>query len=84
MDVGTLGVHEDAAGAVVGAVLIIGFREATRFLPDIYGLGSIIPSLRLILVGLLVMAVIRYRPEGLVPERNVSYAEYLKRVGGDN
>ena len=74
----------NAAGAVVGAVLIIGFREATRFLPDIYGLGSIIPSLRLILVGLLVMAVIRYRPEGLVPERNVSYAEYLKRVGGEN
>jgi branched-chain amino acid transport system permease protein len=69
-------------GAIVGAVLIIGFREATRFLPDLYGLGQIIPSLRLILVGLLVMAVIRFRPEGLVPERNVTYAEYLKRVGG--
>jgi branched-chain amino acid transport system permease protein len=75
----------NARGAVLGAVLIISFREATRYIPDVYGLGDILPTLRLILVGLLVIAVIRFRPEGLLPERNITYAEYCERLesGGD-
>lgn len=75
----------NARGAVLGAGVIISFREATRYIPDVYGLGDVLPTLRLILVGLLVIVVIRYRPEGLLPERNIPYAEYVKRLesGGD-
>lgn len=74
----------NAKGAIFGAGLIISFREATRYIPDVYGIGDVIPTLRLMLVGVLVIAAIRYRPEGLLPERNVSYAEYCRRLdGGD-
>jgi branched-chain amino acid transport system permease protein len=75
----------NAKGAILGAGLIIAFREATRYLPDLYGLGDVIPTLRLILVGVLVIVTIRYRPDGLLPERDISYAEYCKRVeyGGE-
>jgi branched-chain amino acid transport system permease protein len=75
----------NARGAILGAGVIISFREATRYIPDVYGLGDLLPTLRLMLVGLLVIVVIRYRPEGLLPERDISYAEYIKRLesGGD-
>jgi len=72
----------NAKGAILGAGLIISFREVTRYIPDVYGLGDVIPTLRLMLVGVLVIAAIRYRPEGLLPERNVSYAEYCRRLDG--
>ena len=67
-------------GAVVGAFLIIGFRELTRYLPDVNGLTEVLPSLRLILVGVLVIAIVRYRPEGLLPERHLSHDDYAQRV----
>lgn len=67
-------------GAVVGAFLIIGFRELTRYLPDIYGLADVLPSVRLILVGILVIAIVRYRPEGLLPERRLTADDYARRV----
>lgn len=70
----------NAKGAIIGAGLIISFRELTRYIPDVYGIGEIIPTLRLILVGVLVIAVIRYRPDGLLPERNIPRAEYYKRL----
>jgi branched-chain amino acid transport system permease protein len=75
----------NARGAILGAMLIISFREATRYLPDVYGLGDVIPTLRLMLVGVLVIVAIRFRPDGLLPERNTSYAEYCRRLdyGGD-
>jgi len=53
-------------GAVVGAVVLIGFREVTRFLPEIAGRPSLVPSLRFVVIGLLLVAVIRYRPAGLL------------------
>lgn len=67
-------------GAVLGAGLIISFREVTRYIPDLYGIGGVIPTLRLILVGVLVIVVIRYRPDGLLPERNIARAEYYNRL----
>lgn len=55
-------------GAVLGAVTIILIREGTRFLDGI-GLGLDFASLRLLLVGLLIIVVVRYRSEGLLPPR---------------
>jgi branched-chain amino acid transport system permease protein len=75
-------------GAVFGAFLLVGFRESTRFLANVYdGLlaalppvaatalragvaplpdhASFLPSLRFVVIGLLIVLVIRYRPEGV-------------------
>jgi len=53
-------------GVILGAFVLIAFREGTRFLPQIANDPSTIPSLRLAIIGLLMIAVIRYRPQGLM------------------
>jgi len=79
-----IGGNGNPKGAIAGAGLIISFREATRYLPDVYGLGEIMPTLRLIFVGVLVIVTIRYRPEGLLPERNITRAEYYNRLESES
>lgn len=58
-------------GAVLGAFTIILIREGTRFLGGA-GLGVDVDfaALRLLLVGLLIVLVVRYRSEGLLPPRH--------------
>lgn len=63
-------------GVIVGAFVLIAFRESTRFLSDIPGLSSFttanptfIPSLRFVVIGLLLILVIRLYPDGIFPER---------------
>lgn len=57
-------------GAVVGAVLVpVVFQEATRFLPAVPGHPALIPALRNIVVGGLLIAFLWGRPQGIVPER---------------
>jgi branched-chain amino acid transport system permease protein len=53
-------------GVILGSFLFIAFRETTRFLPQIADDPSTIPSLRLAIVGLLLLLVIHYRPQGLM------------------
>jgi branched-chain amino acid transport system permease protein len=53
-------------GAVVGAVVLVAFREGTRFLPDVGGSASLVPSLRFVVIGLLLILVVRFRPAGLL------------------
>lgn len=56
-------------GAVLGAGLVpVAFLEATRFIPPIAGNPNIVATLRWIVIGLLGMAVLYYRPEGVLPE----------------
>ncbi|MFC6962632.1 ABC transporter permease subunit [Halocatena marina] len=57
-------------GAIVGAFLLIAFRKSTRFLPEIEGHPSLIPSLRFVVIGLLLVLVVRYRPAGLLGNPN--------------
>jgi len=79
-----VGGRRSPKGAVLGAVLISYFRELPRYIPDLYGICGIIPTLRLILVGVLVIVVIRFRSDGLLPERNIARSEYYNRLeGGD-
>lgn len=63
-------------GALIGAALLILIREGTRFVGAIPGLDDIaaanpsfLPSLRFVLIGLLLIAVIRFFPGGVLPER---------------
>jgi branched-chain amino acid transport system permease protein len=76
-------------GVIIGAFLLIFFRESTRFLTSLYDWllsllptvlaggvqamveplpdhPSFIPSLRFAVIGLLLILVIRYRPQGLL------------------
>jgi len=63
-------------GAMLGAFVLIAIREGTRFVGEIPGLDQIaaanpsfLPSLRFVLIGLLLIAVVRFFPGGLLPER---------------
>jgi branched-chain amino acid transport system permease protein len=63
-------------GVLVGAFLLIAIREGTRFLDAVPGLSelaagnpSFVPSLRFVLIGLLLILVVRYFPRGVWPDR---------------
>jgi branched-chain amino acid transport system permease protein len=60
-------------GAVLGAATVIAIREGTRFLNDVQAFASLgldLAPLRLLFVGLLIILVVRMRPEGLLPPRD--------------
>jgi branched-chain amino acid transport system permease protein len=63
-------------GVLLGAFLLVAIREGTRFIGDVPGLAEIAaanpsfaPSLRFILIGLLLILVVRFFPGGVWPER---------------
>ena len=63
-------------GVLVGAFLLIAIREGTRFLDAVPGLSvlaagnpSFLPSLRFVLIGLLLILVVRSFPRGVWPDR---------------
>jgi branched-chain amino acid transport system permease protein len=56
-------------GALLGAfVVIVGINEVTRYLPD-FGNPADVGAVRAIAIGIALILVLRYRPEGLLPER---------------
>jgi branched-chain amino acid transport system permease protein len=62
-------------GAVLGALLVpVLFQEVTRFLPQ-FGGADLIPALRNIIVGALLIIVLWFRPQGLIPERKARFLE---------
>jgi branched-chain amino acid transport system permease protein len=65
-----LGGRGNAAGIVVGTLVVQAFFEGTRFLPShVGGLNAdVIAPLRLVVIGLLIMLVMIFRPEGVLPE----------------
>ncbi len=57
-------------GVVLGVVIMIVLvQESTRFLPEISGHPAIIPALREIVVGAVLVLFLRFHPQGLLPER---------------
>lgn len=63
-------------GVLLGAGLLVAIREGTRFLAAIPGLAdlavgnpSFLPSLRFVLIGLLLILVVRFFPQGIFPAR---------------
>ncbi|OYR39705.1 branched-chain amino acid ABC transporter permease [Halorubrum sp. Ib24] len=53
-------------GALFGGVVIVTIREGTRFLNDV-ALPIDPAPLRLLLIGVVIVAVMRYRPQGILP-----------------
>src|SRR5712691_542906 len=66
--IGGLGNHR---GAVLGAVLVpLAFEEGSRFIPNSQNLPpNLIPSLQWVAIGLLIVAFLWFRPQGVLPER---------------
>lgn len=57
-------------GIVVGTIMIQCFYTGTRFLTGLFGIeADTMAALRLVLIGLLIMLVAMFRPQGLLPER---------------
>jgi len=65
-----VGGRGNVKGVVAGVfVVYIGFVELTRSLPEVGGHAEFAPALRQVLIGLLIILFLRFRPQGLVPER---------------
>jgi branched-chain amino acid transport system permease protein len=57
-------------GVIAGVfVVYIGFIELTRFLPSPASRPEFGPALRQVLIGLLIILMLKFRPEGLLKER---------------
>jgi branched-chain amino acid transport system permease protein len=63
-------------GVLVGALVLVLLRESTRFLEGVPGLAaaasshpSFLPSLRYVLIGVALILVVRFAPQGVLPER---------------
>jgi ABC-type branched-subunit amino acid transport system permease subunit len=68
-------------GAMFGGFVIIAIQEGTRFVGG--GLPIDAGPLRLLLIGLIIITVIRYRPEGLLPpQRELVWPDAAQNGGG--
>ncbi|MDQ3767043.1 MAG: branched-chain amino acid ABC transporter permease [Actinomycetota bacterium] len=66
------------AGSVLGTVVVVGLiQQGTRFLPDIFE-PAVMASLRQIVIGLVFILVLRYRPEGILPERIRTFEDRVR------
>ena len=56
-------------GAILGALLVpVGFEEVTRFIPTSIGPPGLIPALQWVVIGLLIIGFLWFRPDGVRPE----------------
>lgn len=73
-------------GVILGAFVVpVFFNEITRFIPPIPSNPMLIDSLRGMAIGLLLMLVARYRPQGILPERKKLFRtpSSIQGVGAD-
>ncbi|MDA8345278.1 MAG: branched-chain amino acid ABC transporter permease [Thermaerobacter sp.] len=69
-------------GVVLGALIVQGvIIQGTLFLPA-FGGEALVPALRNIAIGVLVIVVMYFRPQGLIPERRHRYDRLFGRPGG--
>lgn len=70
-------------GAILGAVLVpVVFTEGTRFLPNIPSNPQLIQAFRYIVIGLLLILTLKFRPQGIIPERPDRFQRATKRDRG--
>lgn len=63
-------------GAIVGSFLVaVVFNEATRYLPQMPSHPNLIPNIRYIIIGLLVIFAVWFRPQGVLPEKKAAFYE---------
>lgn len=63
-------------GAIVGSFLVaVVFNESTRYLPQIPSHPNLIPNLRFVIIGLLVIFAVWFRPQGILGEKKAKFYE---------
>ena len=68
----TIGGSGNNKGAILGTLVLIGLlQQGTRFLPTIEGYTYLVPGLRLIVIGFVLILCLRFRPQGILPEKAV-------------
>jgi len=71
-------------GALFGGIVIVTIREGTRFLNDV-ALPINPAPLRLLLIGVVIVAVMRYRPQGILPpQRELIWPNAIDDRGAPN
>ena len=59
----------NAIGAVFGTFFVeVGIQEITRYIPQIGNNASGSDAIRLVIIGLLIITILWFRPQGLLPE----------------
>lgn len=66
----TLGGTGNYKGMILGAAVIVGIQEATRFLQASAEIAHIMAASRFIAMGLILVLIIRFKPKGILPEKN--------------
>ncbi len=69
-----LGGEANFWGPLVGAAIIVGLPEVLRFVP---GAAGVVDVLREIFYGLILMFMMIFRPQGILPEYSAQAKEYL-------
>lgn len=67
-------------GAILGALVVrILIIEGTGLIPPIPGHEDLVSAFRNIFIGIVVIAVLYFRPQGMLPERRRRYFETVRR-----
>ncbi len=70
-------------GAVLGSLLVpVIFVELPKFLPTIASQPGLIPEIDNMVIGALLIAVLWFRPQGVLPERKARFDAVLVQRGG--
>jgi branched-chain amino acid transport system permease protein len=78
--IGGLGNHR---GAILGAILVpVAFEEATRYIPPVPSDPNLIPALQWVVIGVLIIVFLWFRPQGVLPERRRKIVGDLSGGGG--
>ena len=70
-----LGGSGNNRGVLIGAFVLFGSRTMTYFVPDIPGYPNLIPTLRLVIIGVILIALMQWKPEGLFSEQPPAHLE---------
>jgi branched-chain amino acid transport system permease protein len=66
-----VGGRGNVRGVVLGTfVVYIGFMELTRDLPSVGSRPEFAPSMREVLIGALIVVMLKFRPQGIFPDRH--------------
>lgn len=69
-----IGGRGNLAASLIGVTIITFFMNGTRYFKDLIPLDpTTIASLRMVVIGLLIMSIVVFRPNGVLPERRRQY-----------
>lgn len=58
-------------GAFIGATVMIGAQEITRFFQANANMAATLAATRIIAIGFLLVIIIRFKRRGILPEKNI-------------